>query len=233
MDLSEALRETAAIREFTDEPVPDEMLYRILETARFAPSGGNRQGWRVIAVRDAALKRGMRELYLPGWLEYIAMTAAGLVAWSPAADPDAEAAALTSASRDELVALFARQFERVPAMLVVLADPRELAAPDRDHDRYTFAGGASVYPFVWSILLAARGEGLGGVMTTMHIRREAPVKELLNVPDQLALAAVVFLGHPRRQPSRLRRSPVPGFATFDTYDGAPVSLDACGPGIAD
>jgi nitroreductase len=228
VDLSEALRENAAIREFTDEPIPDEMLYRILETARFAPSGGNRQGWRVIAVRDAALKRSMRELYLPGWLEYIAMVAAGLVAWSPLADPSAEAAALASASREEHVALFSRQFERVPAMLVVLADPRELAAPDRDHDRYTFAGGASVYPFVWSILLAARGEGLGGVMTTMHIRRETQVKELLNVPDELALAAVVFLGHPRRRPSRLRRSPVPEFATFDTYDGAPVSLDARG-----
>jgi nitroreductase len=228
MDLSEALRDNAAIREFTDEPVPDEMLYRILETARFAPSGGNRQGWRVIAVRDAALKRSMRELYMPGWLEYIAMVAAGLVAWSPLADSAAEAAALTSASREEHVALFARQFERVPAMLVVLTDPRELAAPDRDHHRYTFAGGASVYPFVWSILLAARGEGLGGVITTMHIRREAQVKELLNVPDQLALAAVVFLGHPRRRPGRLRRSPVPEFATFDTYDGAPVSLDARG-----
>jgi nitroreductase len=228
MDLSEALRENAAIREFTDEPVPDEMLYRILETARFAPSGGNRQGWRVIAVRDAALKRSMRDLYLPGWLEYMAMLTAGLVAWSATADPAAEAAALTSVSRDELVALFARQFERVPAMLVVLTDPRELAAPDRDHDRYTFAGGASVYPFVWSILLAARGEGLGGVMTTMHIRQEAQVKELLNVPDQLALAAVVFLGRPLRRPSRLRRSPVPEFATFDTYDGTPVSLDACG-----
>jgi nitroreductase len=228
MDLSEALRDSAAIREFTDEPVPDEMLYRILETARFAPSGGNRQGWRVIAVRDAALKRGMRELYVPGWLEYMAMAAAGLVAWSPTADPDTEAAALASASREELVALSARQFERVPAMLVVLTDPRELAAPDRDHDRYTFAGGASVYPFVWNILLAARGEGLGGVMTTMHIRREAQVKELLNVPHQLALAAVVLLGHPLRRPSRLRRSPVPGFATFDTYDGLPVGLDACG-----
>jgi nitroreductase len=228
MDLSEALRDSAAIREFTDEPVPDEMLYRILETARFAPSGGNRQGWRVIAVRDAALKRSMRELYVPGWLEYMAMAAAGLVAWSPTADPDTEAAALTSASREELVALSARQFERVPAMLVVLTDPRELAAPDRDHDRYTFAGGASVYPFVWNILLAARGEGLGGVMTTMHIRQEAQVKELLHVPDQLALAAVVFLGHPLRRPGRLRRSPVPGFATFDTYDGVPVALDACG-----
>jgi nitroreductase len=228
VDLSEALRDNAAIREFTDEPVPDEMLYRIHETARFAPSGGNRQGWRVIAVRDAALKRSMRELYLPGWLEYMAMMAAGLVAWSPLADSGAEAAALAAASREEHAALFSRQFERVPAMLVVLADPGELAAPDRDHDRYTFAGGASVYPFVWSILLAARGEGLGGVVTTMHIRREAQVKELLNVPDQLALAAVVFLGHPLRRPSRLRRSPVPEFATFDTYDGALVSLDARG-----
>jgi hypothetical protein len=62
----------------------------------------------------------------------------------------------------------------------------------------------------------------------MHIRREDQVKALLNVPDELALAAVVFLGHPLRRLGRLRRSPVPAFATFDTYDGTPVTLDACG-----
>ena len=223
MDLSEALRGTAAIREFTDEPVPDEMLYRILETARFAPSGGNRQGWHVIAVRDAALKRSMRELYQPGWLEYLAMVSVGLVAWSPVADPDAEAAALNAAPREEHVALFARQFERVPAMLVVLADPRELAAPDRDHGRYTIAGGASVYPFVWNVLLAARNEGYGGVLTTMIVAEEPRVKDLLGVPDSYAIAAVLPLGKPVHQATKLRRRPVAEFATRERFDAAPFT----------
>ena len=60
----------------------------------------------------------------------------------------------------------------MPVLLVVLADLRALAAVDRDGDRYTFAGGASVYPFAWNVLLSARAEGLGGVVTTMAIRHE-------------------------------------------------------------
>jgi nitroreductase len=94
-----------------------------------------------------------------------------------------------------------------------------LAAVDRDADRYTFAGGASLYPFAWSILLAARDEGLGGVITTIAIRAEPQVKALLGAPDPLALAAVIALGYPVRQPRRLRRQPVSSFATVDSIDG--------------
>ena len=57
MDLIDTLRTTGAVREFTDEPVPDEVLARVLDTARFAPSGGNRQGWRVVVVRDPDTRR--------------------------------------------------------------------------------------------------------------------------------------------------------------------------------
>ena len=85
---------------------------------------------------------------------------------------------------------------------MVLADLRRLAAVDRDLDRYTLVGGASIYPFVWSVLLAARAEGLGGVLTTMTIRREPEMKALLGVPDDFAVAAVVALGHPVHQPQR-------------------------------
>ena len=77
---------------------------------------------------------------------------------------------------------FAEHFDEVPVLLVVLADQRYLAAVDRDLDRYTMAGGASIYPFVWSILLAAHEEGVGGVMTTMVIRSEPEVKALLGSP---------------------------------------------------
>jgi nitroreductase len=94
-----------------------------------------------------------------------------------------------------------------------------LAAVDRDADRYTFAGGASIYPFAWSILLAARDEGLGGVITTIAIREEPQVKALLGAPDPLALAAVIALGYPVRQPRRLRRQPVSSFATVDSIGG--------------
>ena len=59
MELYDAMRTAFAAREFTGEPVPDEVLHRILDNARFAPSGGNRQGWRVIVVRDPAKRAAL------------------------------------------------------------------------------------------------------------------------------------------------------------------------------
>jgi nitroreductase len=101
----------------------------------------------------------------------------------------------------------------------VLADLRRLACVDRGFARYTFAGGASVYPFVWSLLLAARSEGLAGVMTTMAIRREAELREVFDIPGHMAVAAVVALGRPEHQPKRLTRRPVEEFASVDTVGG--------------
>ena len=94
-----------------------------------------------------------------------------------------------------------------------------LAAIDRDADRYTFAGGASIYPFAWNVLLAARNEGLGGVITTIAIRDEARVKAVLRATDPLALAAIIALGYPVKRPTRLRREPVSSFVTVDSIDG--------------
>lgn len=224
MDLTEALRTTGAVREFTDEAVGDDVVARVLETARFAPSGGNRQGWRVVLVKDPATRRRLRDLYLAGWDDYLAMTMAGLTPWAPVTDRDAEARALAAARPEggHEPGPFAAHLDTVPVLLAVLADLRALAAVDRDFDRYTFAGGASVYPFVWSVLLAARTEGLAGVMTTMSIRREPEVLALLGAPDHFALATVVALGHPVHQPRRLTRATVPDFTTIDRLDGPPL-----------
>jgi nitroreductase len=224
MELTAALRTTGAIRAFTDEPVEDGVLYEILDTARFAPSGGNRQGWRAIVVGSPELRRGLRDLYLPGWYDYLAQRAAGLVPWAPITDRRAEreaaenAAAIAAEARRNPPG-FAERLDEVPVLLVVLADLRNLAAVDRDADRYTFAGGASIYPFVWSILLAARDAGLGGVMTTMLVRQEQQVRTLLGVPDEFAVAAVLALGHPVARPTRLSRAPVEEFTTTDRFDG--------------
>lgn len=221
MDLIKTLRTTGAIRNFLPDPVPDEVVYRILDNARFAPSGGNRQGWRVVVVKDPATRRALRDLYLPTWYEYLAQRVVGLTPWAPVTDREAEARAIESADDMRGGEGFPEDLDEVPVLLVVLADLRALAAVDRDLPRYTFAGGASVYPFVWNVLLAAREEGLGGVVTTMAIRREDEVKALLEAPDELAVAAVVALGRPVHQPRRLTREPVPSFTTVDRVTGLP------------
>lgn len=225
MDLIDTLRSTGAVREFTGAPVPDAVVARILDTARFAPSGANAQAWHVVVVKDPALRSTLRDLYVPGWRDYLAMSAAGLRPWAPVNDPADEAAALAAVPEAVTAASgqgFAGQLDRVPVLLMVFADLSALAAVDRDLDRYSFAGGASVYPFAWSILLAARAEGLGGVLTTMLIHREDDVRRLLGAPEHWALAAGIALGHPVRAARRLRRTPVESFATIDHVNGAPL-----------
>jgi nitroreductase len=227
MDLVEGLRTTAAVREFLPEPVPDETVHRLLETARFAPNGGNAQAWHVIVLRDREKRVQMRDLYLRGWHVYLAQSAAGLRPFAPVTDREAERLAIDAAeaSWDDRPDLgdFAEHLEDVPVLLVVLADLRRLAALDRDLDRYSIVGGASIYPFVWSILLAARAEGLGGVMTTMPVYREQAVKDLLEIPDEFAVATLLALGRPRKVVTRLRRDPVETFATVDSFGGEPFT----------
>jgi nitroreductase len=227
LDLLQTLRSTGAAREFRPERVDDEVLARLLDTARFAPSGGNRQGWRVIVVQDPAARAALRDLYLRGWYEYLAQMVAGLVPWAPVTDRAAEAEAIAGAApfaeAGAATPGFAETLDTAPVLLLVLADLSALAAVDRDLPRYTFAGGASIYPFVWSLLLAARTEGLGGVMTTMPVRQEDEVRALFGIPPTVAVAALVVLGRPVTVPSRLRRAPVQSFAWVDRFEGTPIA----------
>jgi nitroreductase len=218
------LRSTGAVRNFLPDSVPDAVVHRVLDTARFAPNGGNRQAWHVVVLRDPAVRADIRDAYLPGWYEYLAMRAAGLTPFAPVTDPEAEARARADAPAVAARAAreapgFAERLDEVPVLLAVLADLRSLAATDRDLGRYTMIGGASIYPFVWSLMLAAHAEGLAGVITTMAVAQEPRVKRLLHVPDHVCLAAIVALGYPVKQITKLTRQPVEAFATVDRYDG--------------
>ena len=224
MDLTEGLRTTGAVREFSADRLDDATLYRLLDTARFAPNGGNRQAWRVIIVKDADLRRSIRDCYLSGWYDYLAQRGAGLTPWAVPNDRAAEREAIAGAGAIARAAAdgpggFAEHIDEVPAMLVLLADLTELATVDRDADGYTMVGGASIYPFAWSILLASHADGLGGVMTTVAVREADALRRILRIPDTVAIAAVIALGTPVHRPTRLRRDPVEDFATVDRFDG--------------
>jgi nitroreductase len=227
VELIDALRTTGAVREYRRSEVPDSTVYRLLDTARFAPNGGNRQAWRVIVVKDPGLRRALRDVYLPGWYQYLAQVSAGLTPWAAVTDRQLERQSLAGVAAIADSAAggpggFAEHLDQVPVMMVLLADLTRLATVDRDLDHYTLVGGASIYPFAWSILLAARQEGLAGVMTTMVVREEPTVKELLGVPETTSVAGLLALGRPVHQPTRLRREPVESFATVDRFDGTPL-----------
>jgi nitroreductase len=105
---------------------------------------------------------------------------------------------------------------------VICLDLGVVAAFDQDLDRIGVISGASVYPFVWNVLLAARNEGYGGVLTTMVVAREPMVKELLGIPADYAVAALLPLGKPEHQVSKLTRKPVAEFVTRERFDGGPL-----------
>ena len=217
MELSEVMRTTFAARDFTDEPVPNEVLYRILDDARFAPSGGNRQGWRVIVVGDPAVRLELAKLSRPAVKRYVAQLRAGENPWNTV-EP-------TAVSAEEIDAVdvpwpMLDNIVSLPALLVVCVDLSVVASMDSELDRVGVISGASIYPFVWNILLAARNQGYGGTITTFLAQQEPQVQELLGLPDHFAVAAMVPLGRPVKQLTKLKRNPVEHFTTLDTWEGA-------------
>lgn len=217
MDLLEALRANPAIRDFTDEPVADDEVAALLDVARFAPSGGNRQPWRVALVKDVELRRQLAELCSPVWSEYVAIRNAGGTPFS------AVEAAPDVGTPERVPNPLLDEIATIPVVLVVAADLGSIAMMDNQLGRPPITGGASVYPFVYSVLLAARDRGMGGVMTTFLARAEDAARPLLGLPDTWAVASMVCLGHPVRRPTKLSRRPVAEFTTVDRFDGPALS----------
>lgn len=220
MELYDAMRTTGAVREFTDDPLPDDVLERILDNARFAPSGGNRQGVRAIVVRDPTTRNMLAELTIPGARRYVAQIRNGEAPWNPLWPCGVPAGTVRAT---EVPPQMAAPLREAPVLLVICVDLAVVAALDQDLDRVGVISGASVYPFAWNILLAARNEGYGGVITTMVVPEEERVKDLLGVPESYAIAALLPLGKPRRQVRKLNRNSVAEIATRERFDGEPFS----------
>ncbi len=221
------MRTTPATRAFTDEAVPDAVVHRILDHARFAPSGGNRQGWRVVLLRDRAIRRRIRELYSLGWREYMAHVDAGLVPFAPREHGrwNGPAIDLEAARRVPRPNDFADTLDTVPVLLLLIAELGSLACVDNGLGRQSIVGGGSIYPFGHNILLAARNEGLGGVLTSVLVRQEPTVRKLIGIPDDHAIAGLIALGHPVRTIRKLRRRPVEQFTMIDRFDGPGFNPD--------
>ena len=169
IDLFEAIDTQRGIRRFKPDPVPDELITRLLEAAIKAPSGGVRQGWSFIVIRDPETKRKIGELYRTG--DRFAIT------------PD-----LTG------------QVRRVYGSAQYLEDHMEdvpvfILACIQTNANSNFPG-ASIYPAVQNILLAARGLGLGSCLTTRQMRFEDEIKQLLDIPEDVATAALLPIGFP-------------------------------------
>ena len=188
----------------------------MLDDARFAPSGGNRQAWRVVVLRDPSIRLALADLMRPVWDEYVATSATGTTPFTAVNPGTYEVVSRAAgATPNDLL----DNISAIPVVLVVAADLAQVAMMDKDLERAAITGGGSIYPFCWNLLLAARSRGLGGVMTTFLARAEPQAAPILGLPKDYAIAAMLFIGHPVHQPIRLRRFPVDAFTTIDRFDG--------------
>ena len=216
MELADAQRTTFAAREFTGDPVPDAVLHAILDRARFAPSGGNRQGWRVIVVRDQATRDALAELNVPAAKRYTAQVQAGDNPWNPVDPPSVDAATI---ERTPANPRLIEPFKKAPVVLVICVDLKVVASMDSELERVGVISGASIYPFAWNVLLAARHEGFAGTITTLAASQEPALQRLLGLPAHVAVAAVMPLGRPVKNITKLTRKPVGDFAMLERWGG--------------
>jgi indole-3-acetate monooxygenase len=219
MDLDEAMRTTFAAREFSSDPLPDATLAEILDRARFAPSGGNRQGWKVIVVREPATRQAIAKLTEFGAKRYVAQQKNGENPWNTIDPPRVDAATI---ERTEPLPRLIEPVLKAPVILVICVDLKVVASTEQNLQRVGVISGASIYPFAWSILLAARARGFGGTITTLAVAQEPELKKLLGLPHHVAVAAVMPLGRPVKQLTKLTRKPVSEFAMRERWGGPPL-----------
>lgn len=211
MELYEAMQTLRAVRRLRPDPIPDEVLHRVIEAATWAPTGANAQPWRVVVVRDRDLMGELGRLYAARWLAYSSSYRKRI---ANAPEEVRASAARMLAAGDHL----AEHFADTPALFVFCFNPRQMAITDSDQDRPSVVGGASIYPAVQNLLLACRNEGLGCVLTTLLCQEEARVRELLAVPEPWYTAAAVPVGYPvLRGHGPITRRPVARMAFADRW----------------
>jgi len=215
-DLYEVMSTLRAVRRLRPDPIPDDVLERVLQAACWAPTGGNVQPWRVIVVRSPEKKAALQAVYAPEWATYTGFMRRRLDKQGLTGE-DRARVERTIAAGDHL----AEHLAEAPAILMFVADPAQMAITDRNLDRISMVGGGSVYTAVQNTMLACVAEGLGCTLTTLHCLREPEVKEALAIPADWATLAMVPIGWPvGRGHGPITRRPPSELAYDDTFGTA-------------
>ncbi|RMF84874.1 MAG: nitroreductase family protein [Nitrospinota bacterium] len=213
ISLFEAIYTQRSIRKFTDEPVSEEAIAQILEAATKAPSAGNRQPWEFIVIRDPQTRQIIGDYYLKAFREYKArvleqaktLPAAReqVARWERRGPPDA----------------FAESLSTIPVLILVCLNREKLGVlhDDPEQPGQIPSTYASIYPAVQNMLLAARGLGLGSVLTTLHCRYEQEIKALLGIPDHVQTVALIPIGHPAVRFGPTTRIPVQQLTHYERW----------------
>ncbi|MBI3769682.1 MAG: nitroreductase family protein [Deltaproteobacteria bacterium] len=219
MDLVEALTTTRAVRRFTAEPVTDTEILHCIRIATQAPSGGNIQPWQFLVVTDPGLKRAVGDVYRRAYARY---EPALLASRPPARSPEDKAAfeRMMHGSRH-----LAAHLGEAPAMVLVLMPKISMSLRDADGELDVGTPFASVYPAVQSLMLAARGLGIGTTLTTVYRIYQDEVRAICGVPERYEIVALVPMGRPRGRFSIGRRRPAEQVTHWDRFGAKRAAVD--------
>lgn len=187
--LFEAIYTARALRRLKPDPIPDEVLFQVLDAAIRAPSGQNAQDWRFVVITDPAVKARLQAWAEEGWRRYQPQYAA---------DPSLmDALPRTRRLSLKAVAYLAAHLADAPAVIAVCGLRGRHSTP-----------GGSTFPAVQNLLLAARGLGLGGSIFNLPLSHAPELMELLGIPDTNQIYCLIPLGYPLDRHGPVRRKPV-------------------------
>lgn len=205
--LFEAMYTTRAMRRLKPDPVPLEMIQKVIEAGTRAPSGQNTQPWAFLVVRDPETKKFIQERY------HRAMLARFGSFWPPPEGADSPMVRTFRAAMH-----LAERMHEVPVLLIVCGQRDWPAAvPEEERKGKAPPSYGSVYPCIQNILLACRGLGLGASLTTSHMLFEDELAERLGVPDDHGMVAILPIGFPRGRFGPVSRRPAAELTHYDRW----------------
>jgi len=199
-DLFEIIRTTRSMRRLKPDPVPNELIRKILEAAVCAPSGGNMQRWRFLVVRDPKVKETVGAFYKRAWDEQVAPR-------YRAGDP------APGMSRER----FLRLLDAAEYLAAHIHEAPVWIVPCLEGGNPTRTSGLSIYPAVQNMLLAARALGLGATLTTLYLQFEKEAEAALGLPPGVHSYALLPIGYPMGRFGRVRRVPLAEVAYEDRW----------------
>jgi nitroreductase len=205
LDLFEIMATTRSMRRLKPDPVPDELVRKILEAGTYAPSGGNMQRWRFLVVRDPKVKQRVGAYYKQAWDEVV----------SPRYRSGEPA---PGTSRDR----FARMLDAAQHLADHIHEAPVWIVPCMAGANPARTAGSSIYPAVQNMLLAARALGLGATLTTLYLNFEKEVEAALGLPPDVRSYALLPIGYPMGRFGPVRRVPLSEVVYEDQW-GRPMT----------
>jgi nitroreductase len=201
-DLFEIISTTRAMRRLKPDPIPDALVRKILEAGVSAASGGNRQHWHFLVIKERGIKEKVQHYYKRALDEYV----------GPRYRDSTPPPGVTREQYDRqhaAVAYLTEHFHEAPVWIVACLDEGQ-ATPSR-------SSGASIYPAVQNMILAVRALGLGTTLTTRHLRYEKEVEAALGLPPGVHSYAILPIGYPMGRFGPVRRAPLSDIVHLDRW----------------